>query len=142
MHRRALIAGLAMAGLMPRIPGTLSDRAEAADDPVRPFDDTTVRQMARDLATRPYAAPDERLILLLAGNPDQVGREDGERRARSKDDLLDLPDWVQQLSPLSHPAQLPVEDFAATPLVWLGGLTVLGVGLGLVGLSRRQIYVR
>lgn len=57
-------------------------------------------------------------------------------------DLLDLPDWVQQLSPLSHPAQLPVEDFAATPLVWLGGLTVLGVGLGLVGLSRRQIYVR
>jgi glucans biosynthesis protein len=61
LHRRALIAGLAMAGLMPSIPGTLYDRAEAADDPVRPFDDTTVRQIARDLATKPYSAPDERL---------------------------------------------------------------------------------
>ncbi|WP_245214516.1 glucan biosynthesis protein [Pararoseomonas indoligenes] len=61
MHRRALIAGLAMAGLMPRIPGTLYERAEAADDPVRPFDDTTVRTMARELAAKPYAAPDERL---------------------------------------------------------------------------------
>jgi glucans biosynthesis protein len=61
LHRRALIAGLSLAGLLPSIPGTLVDRAEAADDPVRPFDDTTVRQIARDLATKPYAAPDERL---------------------------------------------------------------------------------
>jgi len=56
LNRRALIAGLAMAGLLPSIPGTLVDTAEAADDPVRPFDDTTVRQMARDLASKPYVA--------------------------------------------------------------------------------------
>jgi glucans biosynthesis protein len=61
LNRRALLAGLTMAGLLPWIPGTLSDRAEAADAPARPFDDTTVRQMARDLAAKPYAAPDERL---------------------------------------------------------------------------------
>ncbi|MBP0445191.1 glucan biosynthesis protein G [Roseomonas sp. SSH11] len=50
-----------MAGLMPTIPGSLSDRAEAADDPVRPFDDTTVRRMAREMATKPFSPPDERL---------------------------------------------------------------------------------
>lgn len=57
-------------------------------------------------------------------------------------ELLDLPQWLQQLSPLSHPPQLPVQEFTATPLLWLAGLTLLGVGLGLVGLFRRQIYVR
>jgi len=61
LNRRAILAGLAMAGLTPRIPGTLSDDAEAADDPARDFDDTTVRRIARELAARPYAAPEERL---------------------------------------------------------------------------------
>lgn len=57
-------------------------------------------------------------------------------------ELLDLPQWLLQLSPLSHPAQLPVQEFTATPLLWLSGLTLFAVGLGLVGLVRRQIYVR
>lgn len=57
-------------------------------------------------------------------------------------DLLDLPEWVRYLSPIEHPAQLPAEDFTATPLLWLTGVALLGVGVGLVGLGRRQIYVR
>ena len=56
--------------------------------------------------------------------------------------LLDLPDWLQDISPLSHPAQLPVEEFTLLPLLVLGAITVVGVALGLLGLRRRQIGVR
>lgn len=56
--------------------------------------------------------------------------------------LLDLPQWLRSLSPLSYPAQLPVEEFAPLPLVALLAIAVLGVGVGLVGLQRRQIGVR
>ncbi|WP_424135032.1 glucan biosynthesis protein [Roseomonas chloroacetimidivorans] len=66
LNRRAMLAGLASAGLLPVFPGTFLGRAEAAEDPVRPFDDTTVRQMARDLAAKPYAPPEERLPGKLA----------------------------------------------------------------------------
>ncbi len=61
MKRRDLIGGLALAGLLPRQTGLWPDIAEAADEPSRPFDAGTVRAIARDLATKPYAAPDERL---------------------------------------------------------------------------------
>lgn len=57
-------------------------------------------------------------------------------------ELLDLPDWLVLLSPLSHPAQVPVEDFALVPLLWLALLAVAGVVTGLAGLRRRQIGVR
>lgn len=56
--------------------------------------------------------------------------------------LLDLPQWLRNLSPLSYPAQLPVEDFAPLPLVVLLASTLLGVALGLAGLRRRQVGVR
>ncbi|QFG69705.1 ABC transporter permease [Ornithinimicrobium pratense] len=56
--------------------------------------------------------------------------------------MLDLPRWLQNLSPLSYPAQLPVEDFALLPILVLLAIAVLGVGLGLVGVRRRQIGVR
>ncbi|NLT29867.1 MAG: hypothetical protein GXX86_05320 [Propionibacterium sp.] len=56
--------------------------------------------------------------------------------------IMDLPEWVIGLSPLSHPAQLPVEDFSATPLLVLTLITAAGVGLGLIGLRRRQIMNR
>lgn len=56
--------------------------------------------------------------------------------------LLDLPGWLLQLSPLSHPAQVPVEDVDAVPLVILGCLAVGGVLLGLLGLRRRQVVGR
>lgn len=56
--------------------------------------------------------------------------------------LLDLPEWVVDLSPLSHPAQAPAEDLRVAPLLVLAALAAVGVTLGLVGLRRRQIGVR
>lgn len=56
--------------------------------------------------------------------------------------LLDLPDWLRDLSPLSHPAQLPAEEFTFLPLVVLGALAALGVALGLLGLRHREIGIR
>lgn len=50
-----------MAGLLPGASPASIRAARAADAPARPFDDTTVREVARELATRPFAAPDERL---------------------------------------------------------------------------------
>ncbi len=56
--------------------------------------------------------------------------------------LLDLPDRVQDLSPLSHLAQMPVEDFAPLPAAMLAAAGVTGLALGLVGLRRREVGVR
>lgn len=56
--------------------------------------------------------------------------------------LLDLPGWLVDVSPLSHPAQVPVEDLTVAPLVVLLVLTVVGVVLGLLGLRRRQVLGR
>ncbi|WP_289019203.1 ABC transporter permease [uncultured Ornithinimicrobium sp.] len=56
--------------------------------------------------------------------------------------LLDVPQAVVDLSPLSHPAQVPVEAVELTPLLVLLGLAALGVGLGLVGLRRREVAGR
>lgn len=69
MKRREVLGGIAIAALLPSVPGRWSDPASAADDPARPFDNGTVPAMARDLATRPYAPPDERL-------PDAFGKAD------------------------------------------------------------------
>lgn len=55
---------------------------------------------------------------------------------------LDVPAWVQDLSPLSHPAQMPVESFTAAPPVVLAALAVVGVGVGLAGLRRREVGTR
>ena len=56
--------------------------------------------------------------------------------------VRDLPGWLRDLSPLSHPAQLPAEEFALLPLVVLSAIAVVGVAVGLLGLRRRQIGVR
>lgn len=53
--------------------------------------------------------------------------------------LLDLPEAVVNLSPLSHPAQLPTEAFAATPVVFLLAIAATGIVLGLIGFRRRQL---
>jgi ABC-2 type transport system permease protein len=53
--------------------------------------------------------------------------------------LLDLPTWVEDISPFQHVPQLPAADLAVVPLV---ALTVAAVGLtaaGLAGLRRRDI---
>lgn len=57
-------------------------------------------------------------------------------------EMMDLPGWVMQLSPLSHVAQMPVEDFAVTPVLVLTVIAAVGVVLGLVGLRRRAILTR
>ncbi len=56
--------------------------------------------------------------------------------------LLDLPAWLVDVSPLSHPAQVPVEELTVTPLLVLVALAVAGVALGLLGLRRRQVLGR
>ena len=57
MNRRRLLAGLALAGPAPR----LLRQAAAQQPQATPFDDTTVRTLARERAGKPYEAPDERL---------------------------------------------------------------------------------
>lgn len=56
--------------------------------------------------------------------------------------MLDAPGWVHDLSPLSHPANHPVEDIEIVPLLVLAAVAALGVVLGLVGLRRRQVVGR
>lgn len=55
--------------------------------------------------------------------------------------LLDLPEGVRQLSPLSHPEQLPVEEFDLAPVLVLTLLVAVGVAVGLSGFRRRQLNV-
>ncbi len=66
MRRRALLSGLALAGFAPCGSGRQHAAAQPAADPTRPFARETVREMARDLATRPYAAPSSELPRNLA----------------------------------------------------------------------------
>jgi ABC-2 type transport system permease protein len=52
---------------------------------------------------------------------------------------LRLPQWVMDISPLTHVPKLPGGAFTATPLVWL---TVVAAGLiaaGLAGFRRRDL---
>lgn len=56
--------------------------------------------------------------------------------------MLDLPDWLNRLSPLDYPAQFPVEQIDWLPLGILLLLTVGAVALGLLGLRRREIAGR
>lgn len=57
-------------------------------------------------------------------------------------DLLALPAWLVNLSPLSHPAELPIEEFQVMPLVVLLVLGALATALGLWGLRRREVAGR
>lgn len=47
---------------------------------------------------------------------------------------------LDELSPFTHIPRLPAEPMTWTPLIWLSALTVLGLGLGLFGLRRRDIH--
>ncbi|AXG13353.1 ABC transporter permease [Intrasporangium calvum] len=53
--------------------------------------------------------------------------------------LLDLPQWMMSLSPFSHIASLPAEDFRATPVILLTVIALAFIGLGLVGFHRRDV---
>lgn len=53
--------------------------------------------------------------------------------------ILDLPQWVVNLSPFSHVASMPAEDFRATPILLLTAVAVVLVVAGLAGFNRRDI---
>ncbi|MGH9246613.1 MAG: ABC transporter permease [Acidimicrobiales bacterium] len=52
--------------------------------------------------------------------------------------LVQLPDWVYNLSPLEHIPRLPVADLTVRPLVVLSAIAAGLVALGLAGLRRRD----
>ena len=55
--------------------------------------------------------------------------------------LLDLPQAAYNLSPFQHPAQMPLEPFAAAPFLMLTGLAAGAAAVGLVAFRRRGINV-
>ncbi|QTJ67237.1 hypothetical protein HYG77_17730 [Rhodococcus sp. ZPP] len=53
--------------------------------------------------------------------------------------LLQLPGWVQGLSPLGYIPQMPLESFTATPLVVLAALAAVAAAAGLVAFHGRDV---
>ncbi|HEX6969675.1 MAG TPA: ABC transporter permease [Micromonosporaceae bacterium] len=53
--------------------------------------------------------------------------------------LLQLPDWMLNLSPYTHIPRLPVDEFTAVPLLVLTALAAGLVALGLLGFRRRDL---
>lgn len=53
--------------------------------------------------------------------------------------LLDLPGWVEDVSPFQHVPQLPAADLTVGPLLVLTAAAVVLTAAGLVGLRRRDI---
>jgi ABC-2 type transport system permease protein len=53
--------------------------------------------------------------------------------------LLDLPEWLLDLSPFQHVPRLPVDDFTALPLVILTAAAAGLVAIGLAGFRRRDL---
>lgn len=54
--------------------------------------------------------------------------------------LLDLPQWLVEVSPFAHVPQQPAADFEAAPLAWLSLVAVVLGGLALAGIRRRDIH--
>ncbi|GAA4834636.1 exporter of polyketide antibiotics [Garicola koreensis] len=54
--------------------------------------------------------------------------------------LLELPEFVTELNVFGHLAEYPVEDVQWAPMLWLSGIGVLGLVLGLIGWSRREVH--
>ncbi|MGP9536893.1 ABC transporter permease [Brachybacterium sp. AOP43-C2-M15] len=54
-------------------------------------------------------------------------------------DLLGMPGWARDLSPLEHVSLVPSEDLDPGPLLVMGALAVLLVLLGLLALRRRDL---
>ncbi|GAB3460236.1 ABC transporter permease [Actinophytocola sediminis] len=53
--------------------------------------------------------------------------------------VLNLPEWMMELSPFTHTPKLPGGDLPATPLVVLTAIAALLVAIGLAGFRRRDI---
>ncbi|MDW5329587.1 ABC transporter permease [Plantactinospora sp. KLBMP9567] len=53
--------------------------------------------------------------------------------------LLQVPDWMQDLSPYTHIPRMPAEEFTASPLVILTVIAAALVATGLLGFRRRDL---
>jgi ABC-2 type transport system permease protein len=53
--------------------------------------------------------------------------------------LLELPDWMLNLSPYTHIPRMPADDFTAVPLVTLTALAAALVAAGVAGFRRRDL---
>jgi ABC-2 type transport system permease protein len=53
--------------------------------------------------------------------------------------LLDLPQWLHNLSPLDHIARMPLEDFTLAPVLILAAIAAVAAALGLWGFRRRDL---
>jgi ABC-2 type transport system permease protein len=53
--------------------------------------------------------------------------------------LLELPAWLVDVSPLSHVPAVPADELSVTPLVVLSACTLAAVVVGLAGFRRRDI---
>ncbi|WP_150460891.1 ABC transporter permease [Nesterenkonia ebinurensis] len=53
--------------------------------------------------------------------------------------LLELPEAVTELNLFGHLADYPVQDIDWVPVLWLSGIGVAGILLGLLGWSRREV---
>jgi ABC-2 type transport system permease protein len=54
-------------------------------------------------------------------------------------ELLQLNQWVLDVSPFAHLPRLPAADFTATPLAWLLATTAVLAAAGLAGFRRRDL---
>ncbi len=54
-------------------------------------------------------------------------------------ETLQLPQWLRDVSPFEHPASLPAESFDLIPVLILAVITLGLVGVGLMGMNRRDI---
>ena len=53
--------------------------------------------------------------------------------------LLDLPGAVVEFNVFGHLAEYPVQEIDWAPVLWLSAIGVVGIALGLIGWSRREV---
>lgn len=53
--------------------------------------------------------------------------------------VLQLPQWLKDISPFSHVPQLPAQDFEIVPLLWLLTAAIVLAAVGTLGLRRRDM---
>ena len=55
--------------------------------------------------------------------------------------LLELPQWLLDVSPFTHVPAVPAEPFAAAPLLWLGAAALALGALGFAAFRRRDLAI-
>ena len=55
--------------------------------------------------------------------------------------MLDLPQWLLDVSPFTHVPRVPAEAFSATPVVWLLATTVALGAVGFAAFRRRDLAI-